>query len=83
VTVMEHVVKFVCINAVADSVMSYLHDDFYNTSFKIKHTLYTVSGSAPHLPRKNSGCSPACEVMLYAFERVEIFLDIVTCDIPL
>jgi hypothetical protein len=45
---MEHVVIFVgmYINAVADSVMLYLHD-CYNIIFKIKHKLYIASGSAP------------------------------------
>jgi hypothetical protein len=38
-----------CINAVADSVtlQLYLRHYFYNTFFKIKHKLYTASGSAP------------------------------------
>ena len=46
------------INAVANSVMLYLQQDFYNIIFKIKHNLYIASGSAPPPPRKNSGFAP-------------------------
>jgi hypothetical protein len=35
------------INAVADSVMLYLQQDFYNILFKIKCKLYIASGLAP------------------------------------
>jgi hypothetical protein len=47
------------VNAVANSVMLYLQDDFYNIIFKIKHKFYIASGSAllPP-PMKNSGCAP-------------------------
>jgi hypothetical protein len=38
------------INAVADSVMLCLLQDFYNIIFKIKHKLYVTSGSAPTPP---------------------------------
>jgi hypothetical protein len=46
------------INSVAKSVMLHLQHNFYNTNFKITHTLYIASGSAPPPPpRKNSGCA--------------------------
>jgi hypothetical protein len=45
------------INSVANSVLLYLQHDFYNITFKIKHKLFIVSGSA-RLARKNSGCTP-------------------------
>jgi hypothetical protein len=35
------------IHALADGVTLYLQYDFYNVTFKIKHKLYTASGSAP------------------------------------
>jgi hypothetical protein len=44
------------INAVANSVMLYLHD-FYNIIFKIKYIIYSLRVSPP-APRKNSWCAP-------------------------
>jgi hypothetical protein len=51
--------SYICmhINAVANCIMFYLQQDFYNTTFKIKHKSYIASGSPP--PAKNSGCAPA------------------------
>jgi hypothetical protein len=43
------------LNAVANSVILYLHD-FYNTILKITQIIYIASGSSPQ--RKNSGCAP-------------------------
>jgi hypothetical protein len=60
---MEYVV-IICmyISAVANSVMLqlYLWNDFYNIIFKMKHKLYTASGTKhpPPPPEKNSGCAP-------------------------
>jgi hypothetical protein len=44
-------------NAVLERVMLPLRHDFYNMIFKIKHKLYTASGSGTHR-QKNSGCAP-------------------------
>ena len=52
---MEHVVIFVSINAVANSVMLqlYLQHGFLNIVFKIRHKLYIALGSPP------LACAPA------------------------
>ena len=40
------------INAVADSVMLYSRNDFYNVMFKIEHKLHIASGSALPPPKE-------------------------------
>jgi hypothetical protein len=39
-------------NAVANGVMFYLHRDFCNIIFEIKHELYIALGSAPLPPKE-------------------------------
>ena len=57
----------VYINAVAGSVMLYLHD-FYNVIFKVKQIIYSLRVSAP--PMKNSGCAPDKDYGLLGYDAV-------------
>jgi hypothetical protein len=43
---MEHVVIFACIQMQLQTVLCYTYDMIFITIFKIKHKLYTASGSA-------------------------------------
>jgi hypothetical protein len=55
---------FMYINAVADSVMLYLWHDFHNTIFKIKHKLYSASGSASPLPNEKFWLCTWCQIQV-------------------